>query len=189
MGYGFMVFAVDFAAVRACAASGDDKVRRSISGRFKVDIASTNDQLGWSNERGEPGVFTALKHLIMGEPLTLEGAMYGYAYKYIVEFFGRSLDNSHFYPCSSSFAEAEIDPELAKVGLAARMSNLAFGESLIKFPHPADFPGFGYWTHEQVSEDAAKAATISSTNEHVTQVVQWVRHAHASRRGIVSFYH
>lgn len=189
MGYGFMVYAVDSAAVRACAASGDDKLRRSISGRFKTFIASTNDQLGWSNERGEPGVFTAIKHLIMGEPLTLEGAMYGYAYKYIIEFYGRSLDNSLFYPCSSSYAEEEIDPALAQAGLSVRVFNLAFGDALIKFPAPADFPGFGLWTEAQVAENAEKSAAISTTNEHVQSVVRWLREAHASRRGIVGFYH
>jgi hypothetical protein len=115
--------------------------------------------------------------------------MYGYAYKFIVEFYGRFLNNSCFYPCSSSFVETDIDPLLAEVGLEARVLGLSFGDALIKFPRPDDFPGFGYWSAEQVGRDASKAASIVADNEHVTAVLGWIREASRKGRAIVGFYH
>ena len=102
MSYGLMAFSVDSDHHNRTIDSGDDGKLREICGRFKRAITSTNNQLDWSNERGEPGVFEAIRHLVMRDPKTLPGAMYAYGYKHIVEYHGRFLDNSTLYPCSLS---------------------------------------------------------------------------------------
>jgi hypothetical protein len=48
MGYGLMAYSINFEEVTALYASGNDKIRRAISGRFKDRIASSNEQLEYS---------------------------------------------------------------------------------------------------------------------------------------------
>lgn len=187
MGYGVMAYSVDIDKLVALCGSGDDKMRRMISGKYRESIYRTNDQLGWSNERGEPSVFTAIKHLVMGEEMTLKGTMYGYGFKYIVEFSGRFLDNGPFCPCSSGYLSDTVDVELAEVGAAVSMSDLIFGGAPVSFPAPDDFPAIGHWTAEQVAGSAESVRSGSS--EELKTISTWLDQAAAQGRGVVGFYH
>lgn len=187
MSYGVMAYAVDIDKLVALCGSGDDRMRRAISGRFRADIQRTNDNLGWSNERGEPSVFTAINHLVMGEEQTLDGAMYGYAFKVIVEFSGRFLDNGPFYPCPSRYLSETVDVELAGVGATIRMSDLVFRGAPVSFPSPDDFPAIGHWTSDQVAANVEPLRAGSSTE--LKTIAKWLDEATASHRGVVGFYH
>lgn len=187
MGYGVMAYAVDIDKLVALCGSGDDRMRRVISGKFRADIYRTNDDLGWSNERGEPSVFTAIQHLVMGEEKTLEGAMYGYAFKVIVTFSGRFLDNGPFYPCSSQYLSDTVDVELRDVGATIRMSDLIFGGAPVSFPAPDDFPAIGHWTADEVARNVEPLRTGSSTE--LKTIATWLDQAAATGRGVVGFYH
>ncbi|MBE1486363.1 DUF7691 family protein [Plantactinospora soyae] len=187
MGYGVMAYAVDIDKLVALCGSGDDRMRRVISGKFRNDIYQVNDFLGWSNERGEPSVFTAIKHLVMGEEKSLDGAMYGYGFKFIVEFSGRFLDNGPFYPCPSQYLSDTVDVELAGIGASITMSDLVFGGAPVAFPAPHDFPAIGHWTADQVAQNVEPLRAGSSTE--LKTIASWLDQAAATGRGVVGFYH
>jgi hypothetical protein len=187
MGYGVMAYVVDIDKLVALCGSGDDRIRRVICGRFRERISATNDELGWSNERGEPSVFTAVNHLIMGAEKTLDGAMYGYGFKYIVEFSGRFLDNSSFYPCPSSYLMDTVDPALKAVGATLSMFDLAFGGSPVSFPSPDDFPSIGHWTADEVTRNVEPLR--AGTTTELKSIAQWLDQAAPASKGVVGFYH
>ena len=187
MGYGVMAYAVDIDALVALCGSGDNQRRRAICGRFREDISRTNDYFDCSNERGEPSIFTAIEHLVMGGDKTLPGYLYGYGFKYIVQFHGKFLNNGPFYPCRSSYIEEEIDPAIAATGSSLRMFQLIFRGAPVSFPPPDDFPGIGYWTADEV-EQGLQPMRSGTTTELVT-IASWLGRASAEKKGIVGFYH
>jgi hypothetical protein len=188
MGYGLMVYSVNCDKIVEICGSGDDKLRRSISGRFKDDIASTNENLGYSNERGEPSVFLAIRHLIMGEEKNLPGVLYGYGLKYIVEYFGKYLDNNLFYPCNIEYLD-EIDSQLAQTGASIKISDLIFQKLPIAFPIPSDFPLYGYWDAKTVGENVEYLQLCSEKTTEIQAIQQWLEFASIRGEGIVGYYH
>ena len=190
MGYGLMVYAVDLDVVTAACGSGDDTIRRMISGRFRRDIYSTNDQLGWSNDRGADSVFEALRHLIMGsDDMRLPGAMYGYAYKYIIEHHGRFLDNDRFMPARHSWVSEEVQPQLAAAGVALDLDDLYFGGAPVSFPSPDDFPGFGCWRRDAIAAALPILNAASGLSPELQQIKAWLARAASENRDLVAFYH
>lgn len=184
-----MVYSLDFDAHRAVMGSGNERMRRVISGRFRQDLQHLNDSFGWSNERGADNSFEAVRHLVMGDDKRLPGVMYGYAYKYIVEFQGRSLPNDHFYPCSSSYQEDELQPQLDALGVDLNLLDLNFGGPVVSFPLPDDFPGIGHWTLEAVREARPLMDAAEGLSPAMQQVRGWLRRADELGHGIVGFYH
>ena len=182
-----MAYAVDIDAVRAVCGSGDEQRRRAICGRFRADIARFNDEFELSNDRGADNVFTAIGHLIAGGEKPLEGYLYGYGFKYIVEFFGRFLDNGPFHPCSSSFLSQQVDPAIEATGATLRMEDLIFAGAPVAFPPPDDFPAIGYWSAEDVA--ASVEPLRAGTSDEVRTIASWTAEAAAAERGIVGFYH
>ena len=189
MSYGTMVYSVDFDKLESVFNSGDDKARRMISGRFRANIYSTNDQLGWSNERGADNVFEGIRHLIMGGEKNLPGVMYGYAYKYIVEFYGTFLSNEHFYPCNSAWQEEHIQPQLDALGVKLSLLSLSFGGALTTFPTPDDFPGIGRWTPAAIATALPIMAAASDLSPELAEIKSWLAFASAKGNGLVGFYH
>lgn len=170
--------------------SGRDATRRAICGRLRSRIASINDQLGWSNERGEPSVFEAIRHLVMGDSKTLPGVMYGYGYEMIVEHHGRFLDNSMVYPCPMHVMMDELDPQLHALGTDLTLAELCMQRAPVELPPPSDFPGYGYWSaaRAQHALPIVQAARAQLSAE-LRQVLGWLEHAAPAGHGIVGFYH
>jgi len=190
MGYGLAVYAVDLDAVAAACGSGDDKVRRMISGRFRRDIYSTNDQLGWSNDRGADSVFEAIRHLIMGaDDMRLPGAMYGYAYKYIIEFHGRFLANDRFMPARQSWVSETIQPQLAAAGVALNLDALYYGGAPVSFPSPDDFPGYGCWRRDAIAAALPILRAQPDLSPELAQIADWLSQAAAENKDLAAFYH
>jgi hypothetical protein len=189
MGYGLMVYSVDISKLISICGSRNDALRRSILGRFKRDIVSTNEQLGYSNERGEASVFMAIQHLIMDDAKTLDGALYAYGLEYIIRFFGKFLDNNLFYPCSIDFLTEEINNHLKSANATLDMGDLIFRNSPISFPSPDDFPFYGYWRPEVVKVNIEPLNAHSAKTPELEAIQEWLKDADSKGEGIFAYYY
>ncbi|MEL6344405.1 MAG: hypothetical protein AAFV53_14905 [Myxococcota bacterium] len=189
MGYGVMAYSVSGEAIRSLDGSGNDKIRRAISGRFRRDIMRFNDNFDLSNERGADNMFEAIRHLIMGTDRPLPGYLYGYAYKFIVDFHGRFLDNGLFCPCNAITIEETIDPQMAALGLPMTLSDLIYQDALMSFPSPSDFPAYGFWSESTIKRAHPVFQGASALSEEMDAIRGWVAQAHSKGDVIVGFYH
>lgn len=168
MGYGFMVWAVDTAKLAAVAGSKDEKLRRMIGGRFKRDLASLDDLFEHDIAAGRPNTYEALRQIIDGAiPEGAQGGIYYYAFKLIVEHFGKPLDNSMVYPWNSPEFDL-IDKALADMNVPFQMSRLHGLGLPVKLPYPDDFPMTGWIDAARVKaidEAFAKAPEIEADSE------------------------
>jgi hypothetical protein len=188
MGYGIMVYAVDLDKVTAACGSGNNTMRRAIKGRFRSAIASTDQQLDLSSEDGGPSVFAAIDHLIMGSERPFPGFVYAYAYKYIVEHFGRSLDNGLFYPARGEFFSS-VDSQLKAAGCRVELSELMTYSAPVSFPMPNDFPYFGWWSAQECAASLVALRACGSKTCEMTAIERWLADVAAKGEGIVGFYH
>ena len=170
MGYGFMVWAVDTNKLRQVAGSKDEKLRRMIGGRFKRDLASLDELFEDSIASGGPNTYEALRQIIDGTvPEGARGGIYSYAFKLLVEHFGKALDNSAVYPWSSPDF-GPVNAALKKLDVPFDVEDL-YGVSLpVKLPQP---------------DTGGDAQTV----DIVKCVRGWFRDAAAQGRGLVSYYH
>ncbi|MBW4620492.1 MAG: hypothetical protein KME17_14210 [Cyanosarcina radialis HA8281-LM2] len=189
MSYGLMAYSVNIDKLKESCGSGDDSLRRAISGRFKNDIASTNQQLGYSNDRGEPSVFLAIRDLIIGDERNLDRVLYAYGFKYIVEFFGKFLDNNLFYPASYDFLVEEVGANLSETGATVEMFKLLNCYLPVSFPTPDDFPLYGYWSAERVAASVEPLAAFPEKTEELKAIQKWLEFAALKGEGIVGYYH
>lgn len=191
MSYGVMAYAVDIDKVKALCGSGDNQTRRAVCGRFRADISRTNEYFDLPGDKGAPNLFTAIEHLVMGGDKPLRGYLYGYGFKYIVEFLaGRMLDNGPLYPCNSTYLFDTVDPALKATGADLSTSDLIYGGAPVSFPAPDDFPGIGYWSAEEVAAAEEPLRTVGDdTIEQVRAIADWVTRAKSRGQGIIGFYH
>jgi len=189
MGYGFMIWAVDTNKLQQVAGSKDEKLRRMIGGRFKRDIAELDDMFK------NPTAYEALRQIVDGTiPAGTQGAVYAYAFKLLVEHFGKFQDNGCVYPWSSPDFK-NLDAALAEMGVPFKFGKLQWSGLPVKLPQPDDFPCTGWVSPEDVKKvDAALAtATYSGNDDHVREVINamrgWFRNAAAKGWGLVSYYH
>jgi hypothetical protein len=184
MSYGLMVYAVDFEKLKGALGSGDDKIRRSICGRFKQRLA----QLGEDSATPEDG-FEAVRHLIMGGQKTLPGYLYGYAYECIVDFYGRALDNACFMPCSHGYLE-ELEQQLQQSGVKLGLMDFVYyHKASIELPAPDDFPGYSYWTPAAVLENLPILQAYAGKTEADRMVLSWLEYTASRGEGIVGFWY
>lgn len=189
MGYGLMVYSVDINKLTSVCGSQDEALRRTISGRFKRDITFTNDSLGHSNERGEPSVFMAIQHLIMGDAKTLDGALYAYGFEYIIKHFGKLLGNNLFYPCRMNFLTEEVNSHLTSAGTTLDMGNLIYQSSPVEFPSPDDFPLYGYWRPEDVAANIQPLNTYNDKTPELKAIQGWLEFAGSKGESIFTYYY
>lgn len=189
MGYGFMIWAVDTNKLQQVAGSKDEKLRRMIGGRFKRDIARLDDMFD------SPNTYEALRQIIDGEiPEGARGGVYAYAFKLLVEHFGKFQDNGCVYPWNSPDFK-NIDSALAEMGVPFKFGTFQWSDLPVKLPSPDDFPCTGWVNPDKVKEiDAALAkATYSGTDSEVSDVINamrgWFRNAASKDWGLVSYYH
>ena len=190
-----MLWAVDTAKLRQIAGSKDEKLRRMIGGRFKRDLAQLDDLFEHSIAAGEPNTYEALRQIVDGAiPEGARGGIYAYAFRLLVQHFGKFLDNSAVCPWNSPDFKP-IDAALAAMDVPFEMSSL-YGFSLpVKLPSPDDFPSAGWETPNRVREVNAafhSAPTVemdAQTADIVACIRGWFRDAAALQRGLVSYYH
>ncbi len=189
MGYGFMIWAVDTDKLQQVAGSKDEKLRRMIGGRFKRDIARLDDMFD------NPNTYEALRQIIDGAiPEGARGGVYSYAFKLLVEHFGKFQDNGCVYPWSSPDF-TDLDKALADMGVLFKFDTFQWSGLPVKVPSPDDFPCTGWVSPAEVKKvDAALAnATYSGSDSHVADVINamrgWFRNAASKGWGLVSYYH
>lgn len=189
MGYGFMIWAVDTNKLQQVAGSKDEKLRRMIGGRFKRDLAELDGDFT------NPTAYEALRQIIDGTiPEGARGSVYAYAFKLLVEHFGKFQDNGCVYPWNSVDTKP-LDTALADMGVPFKFSRFQWSGLPVKLPSPDDFPGIGWVNPDDVKAvDAALAkATYSGNDSHVREVIDamrgWFRNAAAKGWGLVSYYH
>jgi hypothetical protein len=193
VGYGFMVWAVDTNKLRQAAGSKDEKLRRMIGGRFKRDLARLDELFEDSIASGGPNTYEALRQIIDGTvPEGARGGIYFYAFKLLVEHFGRFLDNGAVYPWSSPDF-APVNAVLKKMGVPFEVGSLHGSSLPVKLPYPDDFPLTGWVDEAEVKKVAAAfegAKTPKGEEAAIVECVRgWFRDAAAQGRGLVSYYH
>jgi hypothetical protein len=193
VGYGFMVWSVDTNKLRQAAGSKDEKLRRMIGGRFKRDLASLDELFEHSIASGGPNTYEALRQIIDGTvPDGARGGIYFYAFKLLVEHFGRFLDNGAVYPWSSPDF-APVNAVLKKLGVPFELDSLHGSSLPVKLPYPDDFPLTGWVDEAEVKKVAAAfegAKTPKGEEAAIVECVRgWFRDAAAQGRGLVSYYH
>lgn len=194
MGYGFMVWAVDTARLQQVAGSRDDKLRRMIGGRFKRDLASLDDLFEDAIAAGQPSTYEVLRQIVDGTiPDGARGGIYFYAFKLLVEHFGRFLDNGAVYPWSADFGP--VNRALAERGVPFALDDFHGCSLPVKLPSPDDFPCAGWVSIEGVARAAEAFAgskpveTDPETAEVLRCVEGWFREASKLGRGLVGYYH
>jgi len=130
MGYGFMIWAVDTDKLQQVAGSKDEKLRRMIGGRFKRDIARLDDMFD------NPNTYEALRQIIDGSiPEGARGGVYSYAFKLLVEHFGKFQDNGCVYPWNSPDF-TDLDKAIRRYGRAVQIRYSSMGRPPGQSPQP-----------------------------------------------------
>jgi hypothetical protein len=186
MGYGLTPYSVSIDKLVEACGSCDDALRRAICERFKDEITLVDDFLDHSNEEG---ISLAIKHLIMNEDQTLDGASYGYGFEFIVRFFGDRLDNNLFYPCHAEYLENEVDAMVKETGAIISLSDLCYRGAPVDFRLPDDFPFIGHWTAGEVAQSIGPFQSSSKKTGELKAVLEWLEYSASRGEGIVGFYY
>jgi hypothetical protein len=185
MSSGLMVYAVDIDKLLAVCGSGDRRVRQTINERARPRIAQLEADFG------KASITTAINHFIDGEDRTLDGVVYSYAYNVMVDYyFGEFLDNSYFYPGwynGSAEKSKRIDADLEAAGASVRLKDLDALGAPIAFPHPEDFPGYGWWSTEMVSVSLPALRACAAKSSELQAIWRWLERAAGKNQGIVGF--
>lgn len=195
MGYGFMVWAVDTVKLRQVAGSKDEKLRRMIGGRFKRDLAELDDLFSHSISAGGPNTYEALRQIIDGTvPDGGRNGIYYYAFRLLVEHFGKFQDNGAVMPWNSPDFDP-VNAALAAMGVPLKMDRFYGSDLPVNLPWPDDFPSTG-WVDEgeaQKIHAAFSGATSRGDDPEAERIVEcvrgWFRNAASLGRGLVSYYH
>lgn len=145
--------------------------------------------MGYSNERGEPSVFMAIQHLIMGDAKTLDGALYAYGFKYIIQHFGKFLDNNLFYSCPISFLTEEVQSHLISAGTTLDMGDLIYQRSPVNWPLPDEYPLYGYWRLLDVAANIQPLNAHNDKTPELKAIQGWLEFAGCKGEGIFAYYH
>lgn len=195
MSFSLTLYVVDPEIPRNTIGSGDVRIRRAIGGRFKSEMAREDDYFAHSIRNGAPTRYEALTAVVDGGPFEDDHAFqYGYAYRMICAFHGRTIVTSNFSPFRSGWLE-RVDEGLESLGVTAvRVAELSYS---LPSPLPStDLPGHGVWTpsecataleqYEAAGEDRF-AALDREVREAAEEAAGWLRQARATDRGIVGF--
>jgi hypothetical protein len=96
MSYGLMVYSVSLEKIREVCGSGDEKLVRMMGGRFRNEVQRADEYFEDEISSGAPKRLEAVRQLVMGEVLDQRyGFQYAYAYKLLVEHFGKPPGQTH----------------------------------------------------------------------------------------------
>ncbi|HXK20519.1 MAG TPA: hypothetical protein VNG33_22065 [Polyangiaceae bacterium] len=141
----------------------------------------------------------ALSHLIMGTDREAQlGFVYGYAFAFLCQHLGETLDNAHWSAlASSSNFGTQVDAALAYRGVDETLSVsmlLARGAPL-QLPPIDDFPSFGYLSNVEVQRalavlDPAQLASVTDrrTRDALSELRGWLVHCAAAGQDLLCFY-
>ncbi|GAA3943835.1 hypothetical protein GCM10023085_27280 [Actinomadura viridis] len=188
MSYSLSLYLVDLDKVRGAIGSQDDKLRRMIGGRFKAQIAHSDDWFSSEIESGAPTRYDAVRAVINGGPYDEQyGFQYGYAYQMICEFYGRHLFNNHFSPFRGDWLET-VDEGLRTLGIKVAVTDFMYGSVPSSLPRPEHLPCYGEWAPEECAQALAqweattpeqRAALDPEVLEAIESCIEWTREAQA----------
>jgi hypothetical protein len=193
MSYGFMVYSVDLDKFTAAFGSKDDKLRRMISGRFKGEFKSYDED----RDEGALPLRDALRQLIMGDALDpRSGSTYAYACKLVCEHFGKFMPNAPLLPIRLQFID-DVDDALREMGVfeVVSLSKLAYRGLPLDLPPPDDFPMTGHMTSAEVriARERLDAATYGGDHRDIAEAIDcirdWLQAASDRGHAMVSFVH
>lgn len=198
MSFALTTYVVDLDVLHASVASQDDKLRRMIGGRFSQHLDFYDSQFDHVTDEGGPSIRDAIRAVIEGGPFDEQyGFMYGYAYKWICEFHGRFLDNSHFSPMKAGWLET-VDEGLKELGVTAvSVTGLSYGSPPAPIPSSGNESGGGEWSHEECQKaleqweaatDEAKSGLDPYVLEAAQSAMEWCRIAATVGRGVAGFF-
>lgn len=200
MSFALMPYVVDLDVLHGSIGSKDVKLRRMIGGRFKQHLAAFDEQFEDFIEDGGPPIYEAIGAVIDGGPFDERyGVMYNYAYKWICEFHGGSLNNAAFSPMRAGWMET-VDKGLAGLGVTAvRVDDLGTGSTPLPIPGTSgEIFWCGEWSleeckraleeWEQVSE-GSKAGIDSYVLDAAESCMSWCKTAVDTGRGVVGFFY
>jgi hypothetical protein len=199
MSYGLMVYAVDFKTLTDVCGQGDESLFHEIWRYFSEDIDRCNEAFDLQSLPGNVSLQAALHHLLLGEPKTLPAYLYGYAFEYVVRFYGKALNNGPFYPCSMEFLMDGMTAEIAESRVNLDLFGLVVGPP-IALPTVDDFPMVGSWSPDLVAktngawkkyweEDPTFQTIWANQSFEMCALCEWIAYAANHQQGLVGFYY
>ena len=143
-----------------------------------------------------PDARTALRQLVMGEPLDRRaGVAYAYWFKQMCES-GEFLRNDAWLPIRMAFFD-DVEQALRRLGVTGvSVQDIVFGGLPIPLPPPDDFPGMGYTAaaDAQTLLERLSAADLSrepdrDVRKAIEQLAGWLRTCADAKLDLVCFYH
>jgi hypothetical protein len=197
MGYGVMAYAIGESVwatigcrseemVELCARGADDLVEF-------IDEALAGKR---TDQRPLPDARTALRQLVMGEPLDdRAGVAYAYWFKRMCDV-GQFLPNDAWMPIRIDFFD-DVDEALARAGVSdVSVRSMVFCGLPIPLPAPDDFPGMGYTSTVDAAARVALLDRADLSGEPdpdvraaIEQLRGWLRVCAESDQDLVCFYH
>lgn len=190
MGQCLEVYSVSRAALAKAINSGNDNIRRQISGRSRSEIDRISEWYKWSTQRGEPTVFEAIRHLVMDDERTLpDHLMYHSAYKCIVSPYATFLDNTEFCPFRGHYLD-DINAELKTAGTTLSMYGIAWGGAPADFRIPSNYHDVatGTWDEESIASNLVVLNQYEECSPALLQIRTWLAHAHSHQNMLVGFH-
>lgn len=193
MGYPYSTYAVDLKKLAALAGSQDKKLAAALAKKFKRDFADNAESFEDEIAEGAPTLEVAVAEIIAGNApkKSKHGFQYGYAAEVLTRWVGTRIDDDELgLGCQDA-----IDPFLKKAKkpkMDALMKHDAFP---IKFPAPADFPGFGALDVKDIATlvfalDAIANAIADDPAKEVADALRsWCTKATKKKLGMVWFYY
>lgn len=200
MSFALMPYVVDLDTLHGSIGSQDDKLRRMIGGRFKEHLDHFENQFAGVDEDDRPSIYQAIRTVIDGGPFDdRHGTWYGYAYKWICEFYGRPQPNPAFSPMKAGWLET-VDEGLAGLGVTAvRVEDLSYGSPPSPLPVSLEMvPGYGEWSLADCRKaleqwEAAtverRAALAFELREPAENCMAWCKTAVTAERGVAAFFY
>lgn len=200
MSFALMTYVVDLDVLNGSIGSKDTKLRRMIGGRFRQYLAGFDAQFDHLDGDDHLPIYEAIRAVIDGGPFEEQhSATYNYAFKWICEFYGRFLDNSHFSPIKAGGMEM-VDEGLAELGVTAvRVADLGMGSAPDPIPFSSEgFPCYGEWSLEECKKaleqwervtGERKAGIDSYILEAAESSMGWCEAAVSSGRGVAGFFY
>lgn len=197
MGYGVMAYAVGEPVWQALGCRSEEMV--DLLEWDAGDLIEFLDEALATPRPGQPPLpdaRTALRQLVMGEPLDQRaGVAYAYWFKQMCES-GEFLRNDAWMPIRMAFFD-DVEQALRRLGVTGvSVRDIVFGGLPIPLPPPDDFPGMGCTPAKEarVLLERLSGVDLSSepdryVREAIEQLTGWLRTCADRGLDLVCFYH
>ena len=182
---------MDLDKLAAAAGKNDRRLLAAMLKKQAEEIADNDESFEEEIAKGTPSLPVALEQIVAGTIKAPKGSgfQYGYALEVLCAHLGERIEEEDL-----SFFHEFIDGYLKKVKSRSSMKLLGEDKLPIRIPKPADFPGIGSITLEQVIEATpffTVASALAIDDDDATEVFEeilgWLKVAKKKKRGLVWF--